>query len=443
MSAIKELGGLSTVLGAIFSKTEAGTQILITAFPKLSGAIAAASASADAGASLFTVLGVAVKSTAAAIWTFLTTNPVGWAILAVAAIASVVKIVDACTESFEEAKDAAEESRNAYESTASEVESLESELETVQSRLKELESMGKLTITEQEEYDRLVAQNEQLERQLEIKQKLAAYQQKEAAEDAENVLNKTQTWATGEYNTVTTADGYTMTTPVYASGDIIDKVTAAQEKLNQKKQQQAEIEEELRSLEPSESKWWQAETDYEIATRRLESVQKEIDGLEESINTDLVEINTQYNSLFDEDGNVLSGFEGTVNRIDKLYDLTLQSTEDTSDSMEGATDEVEEYTSSIEKLKESLAGYREYQEQLSSAIESSRSAVGLSDEEISNLLSKYQDLDSFDASKLFEETANGIHLNTEELSRLNEEYSSNVIAEYAAKAKELQKNIYR
>ena len=59
---------------------------------------------------------------------------------------------------------------------------------------------------------------------------------------------------------------------------------------------------------------------------------------------------------------------------------------------------------------------------LSSAIEESISATGLSAESIENLEKRYKDLDSYDPAKLFERTAHGIHLNSQALNELEAEY---------------------
>lgn len=61
-------------------------------------------------------------------------------------------------------------------------------------------------------------------------------------------------------------------------------------------------------------------------------------------------------------------------------------------------------------------------EKLNEAIQESLSATGLSAESIANLKSRYEDLEGFDAASLFEETANGIGLNTSALRELEQEY---------------------
>lgn len=58
------------------------------------------------------------------------------------------------------------------------------------------------------------------------------------------------------------------------------------------------------------------------------------------------------------------------------------------------------------------------------AIKESVSSTGLAAGSIENLKNRYQDLAGYDAAKLFERTANGIHLNTKELRELEKAYES-------------------
>ena len=64
-------------------------------------------------------------------------------------------------------------------------------------------------------------------------------------------------------------------------------------------------------------------------------------------------------------------------------------------------------------------------EKLNAAISQSASATGLTSESVENLRSRYAALRDFNPASLFEETANGIHLNKEELNKLEAEYAKN------------------
>lgn len=61
-------------------------------------------------------------------------------------------------------------------------------------------------------------------------------------------------------------------------------------------------------------------------------------------------------------------------------------------------------------------------ETLQTALSETTSATGMSVESVSNLMSRYQDLDNYNPSTLFEETAHGIHLNVDAARELENEY---------------------
>ena len=74
-----------------------------------------AGGAAGGASTMFDKLTASIVSATEGLWTFLTTTPVGWAILAAGAIAATVAAVDYFTESMDEAIKKAEDSRNAYE----------------------------------------------------------------------------------------------------------------------------------------------------------------------------------------------------------------------------------------------------------------------------------------------------------------------------------------
>lgn len=83
----------------------------------------------------------------------------------------------------------ADESADALADTRSEIESLNSELDTTRDRINELQGKGYLTLTEQDELERLRKTNDELERQLLIKKALEETEAKKAAEDAARALH--------------------------------------------------------------------------------------------------------------------------------------------------------------------------------------------------------------------------------------------------------------
>lgn len=79
-------------------------------------------------------------------------------------------------------------------------------------------------------------------------------------------------------------------------------------------------------------------------------------------------------------------------------------------------------------------------ESLNTALSESVTASGLSSDSISALKSRYADLESqgYDLSSMFEETSHGIHLNRNELSKLENELSKQKLAEVDADLNEMK-----
>lgn len=72
-----------------------------------------------------------------------------------------------------------------------------------------------------------------------------------------------------------------------------------------------------------------------------------------------------------------------------------------------------------------IAGETDSLDKLNSALAESKSATGLTADSIDALKSRYQGLkgDGYDAAKLFEETSNGVRLNTQEYTKLEQAYA--------------------
>lgn len=136
----------------------------------------------------FMGLAVKIKTAAAALWTFLTTTPLGWATIAITAIAGVVTAYEHFTISHEEYIEQLETETEALRSVQSELKNVQSELETTKDRIDELNAKESLSFVEQEELDRLKEQNAELERQEKILQEREARSKQKQAETALNAL---------------------------------------------------------------------------------------------------------------------------------------------------------------------------------------------------------------------------------------------------------------
>lgn len=125
-------------------------------------------------------------------------------------------------------------------------------------------------------------------------------------------------------------------------------------------------------------------------------------------------------------------YTNAFSRINTLDDVEIQQEfskglRDIAAGAYQATLNIEEETAAINSLNSAMA--------------SSNGATGLSSEEVTNVENLYKDLAGYDASELFESTANGIHLNQKELRRLNKEYQKSKVKQQSKQYDELQKRL--
>ena len=124
-------------------------------------------------------------------------------------------------------------------------------------------------------------------------------------------------------------------------------------------------------------------------------------------------------SLVGDTGSLTGIFNTKLEELSKVSPEAASALRDWLTAIQESYIEVEEASSAIDTLKESLSGFTTYQSNVSNALKASTSAVGLTTEEIMNLVDAYKDIDSFDAAKLFQSTGDGVRINAEELERLN------------------------
>ena len=199
--------------------------------------------SAAASASASTNLGVALqglKSSEGALSVIGATlkaslmNPLTW--MAGAGIAAMGALIYKATE-FDRAINATSKSQSAYASAATELSELNAQLDTASARISELNSLKKqrsLSFAEESELDTLLLQNNELERQIQLKEASAQQLSDEAVSNAVKALNQKNT-----VNLVTTEDSkkvyddFGTSYDVYEQTDIITATTAEIEKLKE------------------------------------------------------------------------------------------------------------------------------------------------------------------------------------------------------------------
>ena len=135
------------------------------------------------------LMGLAFKQLAASIWgatkaivAFLFTNPVGWIILAIGAIAGGIAVFNHFHKTTEELREELSELQSELSDVQQELEGVNNELETTQSRMAELLAMESLSFTEKEELENLKKQNDELQRELDLLELKEKQKAKETAD---------------------------------------------------------------------------------------------------------------------------------------------------------------------------------------------------------------------------------------------------------------------
>lgn len=131
-------------------------------------------------ATSFKVLALNIWGAVKAIAAFLLTNPVGWAMLAGAAIFALVKHIDAVTMSHEDYVEELKETSEELKNTREELSNLNDELDETNERINELNSKDKLSFTEKQELKRLESQRIELERVIALEKERERRAQKKA-----------------------------------------------------------------------------------------------------------------------------------------------------------------------------------------------------------------------------------------------------------------------
>ena len=129
----------------------------------------------------------------------------------------------------------------------------------------------------------------------------------------------------------------------------------------------------------------------------------------------------QINSLVD--SAIQCGYisDTSSEQVSKLVSVLSSLGVISSTTGEAVGDATEEVASSVDTMSDVLDSAKEKQTNLIDALGNSRSATGLTKDDINNVTSAFKDLDNFDPASIFEETATGVHLNTQALKEYNDE----------------------
>lgn len=208
------------------------------------------------------LLGAAFKGLALSIWSavnaitaFLFTNPIGWMILFVGAVAGGVAIFKHFNKTVDELSEELSNLQSELSDIKSELDSVNNELKTTQERMDELLSKGTLSFTEEEELKRLKKANDELEREIYLLEQREKRKNKEVAQKFVETMDS----ARGRTSFGNVGSTLEPSMSAWAS---------TTEKINKKK-------DELKNASTEKRKFLFLELDSEA-----DKIQKEIDNLE-------------------------------------------------------------------------------------------------------------------------------------------------------------------
>ena len=309
----------------------------------------------------FGLLTASIWANIKALVAWLTTNPIGWLVLAAGSIFGVVKAVDALTVSFDEAVEKTKASKEELDQLTSEISDLNNELKTTESRIDELiekANSGTISLLEEEELNNLREQNDELQREINLKEKLASIDAKEAAKDAAfSITYKTDDdkWD-GEYH----------------PEDRITKLERWLSSANHYQEELSKVNEQILNIEEAATdNSYKNDSVYQNLIKRQENYQKNIEKAEKNINSIYKELTDEDDGLY-YNGKVVEGYEDLDERLNTIYTSVELYFDDGS-----IENTIEEYKTSIKnKLLETGLS-----EEISNAV-----AEGFSEEEINSII---------------------------------------------------------
>ena len=256
----------------------------------------------------FGLLTASIWANIKALMAWLTTNPIGWLVLAAGSIFGAVKAFDALTVSFDEAVEKTKSSKEELDQLTSEINDLNNELKTTKDRIEELvekANSGTISLLEEEELNNLREQNDELQREIALKEKLAEIDAKEAADNAAYSL----TYKTDDNHW---DDEYHATDRIDKLQSYVDSANYYQEKISEVNQQILDIE------ESATDGTYKNDSVYKDLINQQQKYQDGLQKTEELISSVYKELSTEDDSLY-YNGKPIEGYEDLINRLDTVY----------------------------------------------------------------------------------------------------------------------------
>ena len=406
------------------------------------------------------------------------------------AINGIISALDALIVTQDELDDKVIESKNNYESSKQALADVNTELENNQKQIDELLGKGKLTYVEQAELDKLKEATKELESQKKLKENEVSKDQRELAIDTANSSKKYTNIGTNTFqeeldfykksNNDYTGSSWdsdsnailpniqryeqlkqqlseiTAGTNEWAekSSEVNEQETKLQDLLTSITEDLSNYELEVQKIKKTEESTWDsndkkiiksyeyAQEYYDLLRNTLDPKQYKADQLEKVFNSKDIEKTKKELVEMARKGDLKNLNVDEMPKLKEAMEEAGISAEELKYELEAIADDplatIDNNANSLTELSSTIQTVTEDLENLNLAIEESVSSSGMTQESIDNIISMFAGLDGYDASELFENTANGIHLNAEELRKLTAEYKETQSKKYTEDLKDLR-----
>ena len=266
----------------------------------------------------FKALGTSILGATKALLTFLFTTPVGWAILAIAGITTLIGLYKKFGPTHENAIKTLNEETEEWKALKDELDAVGTELDSVKKRIEELQSKDKLSFVEESELERLKAISAELEREKNIlatKEENQRQEQIEAALDAVNkdsILGQTRNRGGLEYYNYGKADAFEhQLNRIDKAQEIIDSANAKLGKGNLTERQRKVSQQRI--------------TDAEA---QIESAKKALNSLSNQLNDDW---QSNYGKIYGEIGFIFKENNEELTDVEKTWNNRYRAYQDAMD----------------------------------------------------------------------------------------------------------------
>ena len=240
---------------------------------------------------------------------------------ALVAVGAAFKLAHDYVTKFDTAVEKAETSQSNFEQTKSELSSLQDELDSTKDKIKELKSSDKLTIADQAQLSTLKTQSKELQRQIDLKKKLADSQSQKAVKDAMSALkvgsfiDHTQTEdieVSGGHGEISTTKKDTR----YKRTDIVTAAKNEVKELNKLKEEREKLLDDYDKAKTDKKK--------DSINSDIEAKEKEISKYEDTVEKKIQKIQKLRDNFLDENDNLKSGLtskqQAMYNNLTKVLD---------------------------------------------------------------------------------------------------------------------------